>query len=221
MLKLWSILFVVTIASAIVIAWPVLRKKRLNFPACLGLALFALIPLTLYRYWGASDQLAEAKELQQQVAKVKQEIQQLGSRQAIIAELEARVKKTPKQAKGWYLLAKLYLNGGEQEKSLTAMQQAQTLDPDNPQYWLGVVTIRFVKSHHLNNNDKTLLRQVLAKQANNINALNLFAIDAYHQHHYDLALQYWQKILSVVPADSDDAAHIRNMMTQAAKASTL
>jgi len=210
----WLILTVVTLLIFSLVLRPWQQKGATKWWV-LFLGTITLLPLTLYHHWGADQQLAQAKHLQKELATTKQQLLSLGTRAKVVSELEKRVKANPKKAKGWYLLSKLYLGSGDHTKALQAIKTARKLEPNNPQYQLELAEVHFITHHSLSKSDRKLLTIVLNKQPANINALNLFALDAYQKNQHPLAITYWQKILTQLPADSKDAIHIRDMINKA------
>ena len=77
--------------------------------------------------------------------------------------------------------------------------------------------IFFANGRKLSPDDVALLAPILKRDPNNVNAINLLAIDAYLQHHYQTAVSYWERLLLIFPPDSADSKAVLQMIAKAQK----
>lgn len=174
----------------------------------------------LYWRWGASDQLILAHQVKNEVQKIKSEIANTGSIQNLVNRLKARIDKTPDDPKGWYLLGNLYLSHYELDQAVASYQKANSLKPNNPDIMIKLAEALFLKNNKkLTEESQLLVDKVLKKEPQNINSLNLVALDAFQQGDSKKAIQYWEKVLIQLPIDSDDAKQIEAMIAKAKKIS--
>lgn len=214
MLFTWIILFVISIVVFLVVLRPWIFSSSKGIVIGISL-LFAGLALLLYYHWGAIIPLHQATLLKNEMQETKEKLITLDSRAKLIAELEQRVAQHPDKAMGWYLLSKLYAGSGDEKKALHAIESARKRESDNPLFKLAIVEMHFSFHQKLTSADRSLLNSVLQSDAGNITALHLFALDAMQQKHFQLAIQYWERVLTQVPADSEDAETIRGFIKKA------
>lgn len=205
------------------IAWPLLsRRPKTPHPKSniLLLVTFSLLLPTLtfllYGHWGAYQRLDQAGLVQERMAEVKREISQSGSRQSLIAEFEAHLKLKPLNAKGWYLLGKLYLHDGRHKEAVQALQTAKKLNPDDPETLLALAQALFLAHNNaLNAESKKILLQVIKKVPESTLALTLLATDEYNKGHFDQALTYFEQLLPYYSPDSEEGKRLLEIIARA------
>lgn len=132
-MKAFLILMVLLLLGALlIVSWTFLHEKGSKKRIALVLALvllFSFFSVLLYMMLGGawqvrtSERLQDAQQLRQQFANVEQ----------VIARLKAHLAKKP-DAKGWYLLGRLYLSQGQKEMAKAAFKEALRYEPTNPEY---------------------------------------------------------------------------------------
>lgn len=213
MIIFWLIIAAMTLVFLSIVCAPLRRSNTLLLALLLTLPVSAFL---LYAQLGASNKLAEAKTYKQRLADVETQIKQLGSRSNVIAKLKEKIKQRPSDSKGWFLLGKLYFSGGDYTLALESFEKANQFNHGDVDIMLGVAMAQFYKDEHvLTSDSKKLLIAVLAKQKDNVNAINLLAVDAFNQQHYQQAVKYWEQILPQFPAASEDAKSILKMIAKA------
>lgn len=222
----WFILTLLTLLGLVFILKPLLFIEVTNQPErkpsyltaiILGL-LLPLVSILLYLNWGNSKVVSEWRLSQKNANQVKQEIAKLGSREKIIETLQQKVQQLPfdeSSAKGWYLLGKLYFNERKLSEAMSAFQKAVILKPNQPDYLLDFVSVKFYVYHKLTKEDKQLIAKILTLTPQNVNAINLLALDAYQQHDFTSAIRYWEGLLKYFPPGSDDSKNLLDMIRQA------
>lgn len=217
---LWFIFSSIVLTVLIFLAWPFwqhrnqLQPKHYVLLAVLPLAFF-IMSFIGYWHWGSSQQLAHAEQFKLREAQVKQELAQAGSKQALIARFKAVVEKN-NDAKGWYLLGKLYWSNQELDLAVKAFAKAYQIEPNNLEYAYQFAESLFVQHNRkLDEQAQQIVHHLLQQDPDNIAAMNLLAADAYHQKHYKQALAYWQRILPRIPAESEEATAISEMIANA------
>lgn len=162
-----------------------------------GLVLFTA---GCYFLWGAGAGLPTwLKEGQAQLA-LRQALQANGGQDALLQRLKAAVEKTPTDARGWYLLGRVYLVTGQSTAAVHAFSQAQQLNPNNPTYLYAYAQGLFLEGKQLAE-AQTLLAQVLTLSPGNIDALNLQGLVAYAQEDYPAAITSWQRAQALLTPD--------------------
>ena len=215
--ELWFYIFLLLLTVfAMVIALYPLRKHK-------GLQLI-LLPLMLifcgygYWHWGAWSAWQNYLQQQDKQRQVQAVLQTLHGPQDLIEKLKAKLNDNPESARGWYLLGKLYASQQDWNNAMQAFSKAHHFVPDDE-----LITINYLQSqwqlneHHFDEVSRSLITAVLAKNPNQPDALAMLAMDAFMSHDYQLAIDYWQRLLLLAPKDSDDANEIRQAIAKAHK----
>lgn len=169
----------------------------------LGVVILPLVAVLLYYKLGASGAWTQQVLAQQHEAQIRKEIAQLGGLEQIITQLKLRVEQN-QDSHGWYLLGRLYVKAQRYNEAVAAFARADQLKPQQLEVILAYAQARYAQHDGvLDPLAKRLLAQALALQPNQPDALNLLAVDAYRQGHYDQAIAYWQQLLPQFPAGSD------------------
>jgi cytochrome c-type biogenesis protein CcmH/NrfG len=203
---------VATIASIILIH-PLKRTKLLSL---------LLIPFILvlvaggYFLWGGFDLWQDYIQKNESQKQARQMLRSIKSPQELIAKLKEKLDNTPKSAKGWYLLGRLYSAQNENEHAAEAFAKAYELAPDDEQYAVNYAHGLW----QLNNRQFSLpiiqlFNKLLDKNPKQPDALAMLAMNAYMNHDYQSAINYWQRLLELAPPQSDEALAIRKAIAKA------
>jgi len=218
MILFWLVIAVLTFAVTLSFIKPLSHLLSMKTT----LALLVLIPtfsFGTYFYLGSSQEVAQAESFKSRLADVSQRFKQLGSRSNVIMLLEQKVSQRPNDAKGWYLLGKLYLGVGDYRNAARNLTRANQLKLHDTQTMIALVEARFYSNNRsLSNADKAMLREILKKHPNHLNATNLLAIDAYNKHDYKKAVQLWEGLIEQLPPESDDGKALLKMIAKAQRA---
>lgn len=170
----------------------------------------------LYWHWGSTKQVLDAYQVNTEIKKIKTEITNSGSIDALIKRLENKVKTSPNDPQGHFLLARLYLSDQNINKALQSFEKANALKPKDPEIMVNYAQAIFLKNNRkLNTKAKDLINQVLKIDMQNINALNLLAIDAFDRKEYKAAINYWERVLIQLPLNTEEAKQIETMIEKA------
>lgn len=162
--------------------------------------------------WKAQHQFAVR---QKQLKQVSHALQSYKGREGVIQALKARLDHTQHSAKGWYLLGKLYAGEGKWVDSRAAFKEAYHLEP-NTEYLVQYAMSRWQCEHqHLTPKTRQLFESILSQNAKQPEALMVLAMDAYLMGHDEKAIQYWQRLLELLPSNSEDARLIRKAIAKA------
>lgn len=185
-------------------------------------AAFFLVPLifvtafTGYFCWGSFgewQQFVHQRAIQEQAQKV---LQSVKSPQELIEKLRAKLDDTPKSARGWYLLGRLYASQGDKKNAVNAFAKAYQFHRDDEQY-----AVNYAHSLWVSNNQqftkqiRGIFHQLLKNNPNQPDALAMLAMDSFVSHAYEHSINYWQRLLNNVPAQSAEAQTIRKAIAQA------
>lgn len=195
----------------------VAEKKSPNYlTAIVLLIILPAAAILLYLHWGNSQSFFKWRIANQQAAQIKADMAAYGSTQNIIHALQEKLQENPDSAKGWYLLGRLYMSQQQPQQAVQAFAKANHLQPDDIQIMQNYAASLFFANHEkLDTQSRQLLQKVMALQTDNLDAMNLYALGAYRDSDYQTAIQYWEKLLSLVPQQSDASKELLAMIAQA------
>ena len=183
--------------------WP-FRKR--NVVKALGVGvLVGMMAVMAYVYWGdwgAVGRLASMERL----SRMKPD--------ALIATLKIKVAQTPNNPQGWYLLGRLYVGQEQWPLALDAFKKAHDLNPNDALVTINYAhTLWVLNQQRLTRASRSLYEGVLQQNPNQPDALIMLANDAYHHKKFTMAIEYWQRLLLLLPVDSKEAQDIKKTIT--------
>ena len=175
-----------------------------------------VVALSAGFYWqqGTAQQLIKTYQSAQITEQAEQFLQTMGGKQAIIAKLQAQLKRYPTDAQGWYLLGRLYFNDGEYGPAIAALNHANTLKPKQSETELTLAEA-LTLSQQQPSVAQQLLDDLLKREPENPGALNLSALIAYQNHHYQRAIDLWQHLWEQIPPNSETAKALQSAIQKA------
>lgn len=221
----WIIIVLLTFLAIFCVAKPLITDSKSgtfefksNYLVIIITAVFICAAgLGLYSQWGRSADVADSLTKEKNATVVKAAITKYGSRQNIIIALRQKLEHLPfnvEQAKGWYILGKLYFNDQQYPAAVEAFTKAVQLKPNESDYILQLVSVKFLIKHRFDNEDLRLIDQLLKQDPKNFNVINLLALNAYQQENYSVAIRYWEELLNFFPPNSEDAKALLEMIRQ-------
>ncbi|MBL7479916.1 tetratricopeptide repeat protein [Legionella bononiensis] len=208
-----SILVLITIAASILIIYPL---------KCNLLTRIVLVPIiflmasTSYYFWGGFAEWQDYIHQNESRQRAQQVLKSIKSPQELIDKLRAKLDDSPKSAKGWYLLGRLYTSQNETNNAAQAFAKAHRLNPEDEQY-----AVNYAHSLWLMNNQQfsaeiiDVFKNLLNKNPNQPDALAMLAMNAYMSHDYKDAIAYWQRLLVMAPEQSEESQSIRKAIAKA------
>jgi cytochrome c-type biogenesis protein CcmH len=142
----------------------------------------------------------------------------LGQQQiiAMVERLAERLQDNPNDGTGWLMLAKSYGVLGRFAESAAAYGRATALLPPDAQVLADFAdTVAMAQNRQLAGEPEKIVRQALAVDPRNIKALALSGTIAFERSDFRGAIDEWQKILPLVPPDSQAASGIQNSIRDA------
>ncbi|MDF2868277.1 MAG: cytochrome biosis protein CcmI [Gammaproteobacteria bacterium] len=219
----WLLAALLIFTTLLCVAWPFLprlaRTNTLSEPPPKRILILLLIALPglaigLYLHWGSGKQWSLYYQQQKNSQVIDSTLQQFGSPQQVIEKLEAQLQTRP-DAKGWYLLGRLYMSQSLFPQAVAAFANANELKPNDPQTILQYAEAQFLAQHSLSIQAKALIEKVLAQQPDNTEAANILAIAAYQQGDYQQAIDRWEQLLTRFPAQSEDGKKLLEAIARA------
>lgn len=127
----------------------------------------------------------------------------------MVASLAAKLEKEPDNPKGWVMLGRSYKVMGRLDEAARAFEKAGPVMETEPELMLEMAELSAAQNEgKVDGKGLELLKRVLADQPDNPQALVLAGTDAYFRKNYADAARYWEKVLALVPPDSEDARNL-------------
>ena len=190
-------------------------RSRSTFYAALAIAL--LLPaaaITLYRYVGEPRAL-DAAALTASAAQTPAD--HGPDMEAAIVKLADKLKQSPDDAEGWTLLGRAYKATQRFNQARDALKHAHDLAPDDVD-----ITVEYAEAlalaspdHRIQGEPRDLLDKALKADPQNQRGLWLSGIAESQVGNYDAAIAIWNRLLPLLPKDSDVADSIRKQIAQA------
>jgi cytochrome c-type biogenesis protein CcmH len=137
--------------------------------------------------------------------------------QAAIGKLADKLKQNPDDAQGWALLGRAYKAMQRFDEGRDALKHAHDLMPNDVD-----ITVEYAEAlalaspeHRIAGEPRELLDQALKADPQNQRGLWLSGIADSQAGNYDAAIATWNRLLPLLPKDSDVAASIQKQIAQA------
>lgn len=198
------------LAAALV---PLRQSKRL---ALILAPVLALGIMLAYGVWGSwptwrAFHVAQAKQKQ-----AEELVRSLGSTAAIIERFQAHLKQVPNDAKAWFLLGRVYVAEADWLHANKAFTTAHALEPSHEEFTLHYVQSVWELNHQaFDDASRALLLNILKDNPEQPDALAMLAFDAYTRHQDELAVMYWERLLTLAPQGSEEANKLRQAIAKA------
>jgi cytochrome c-type biogenesis protein CcmH len=178
------------------------RVSRIGRGLPIALALLLpLLGLGLYLHWGASDKLALTRELQQPPRDLADMIQRL----------ERTVAVQPESSESWYFLGRAYMANERYQDAADAFAGAiQSAGREPTLLGLQAQAQFFANDKKWSEAVQKLVDEALALDANEPTTLGLVGIAAFESGDFRAAVDYWQRLLAVLPAEDPTRDAIQN-----------
>ncbi|MBK9607817.1 MAG: c-type cytochrome biogenesis protein CcmI [Betaproteobacteria bacterium] len=133
----------------------------------------------------------------------------------LLAKLKARLEANPTDINGWVMLGRGMQLLNEFPASAAAFAKASALKPDDPGLLADYAdSLAMAQNRTLKGKPWELVQQALQIDPRLPKALALAATAEYDEGRFASAKGYWQRLLAVLPPDSEDANEIRTMIAQ-------
>ena len=133
-----------------------------------------------------------------------------------IAQLAAKLKAQPDNAEGWRMLGRSHAVMGQHEQAAAAYRQAAKLLPRDAGVLADLAdSLAMVQGAKLSGEPSRLIQQALALDPQHAKALALAGSAAFEAGTFAQARAHWERLLPLVPADSETAQALRGSIAQA------
>ena len=135
---------------------------------------------------------------------------------ATIGQLAARLEKNPEDGKGWVLLARSQAVLGRFGEASSAYARSVAIFPDDAQLLADYAdTLATVRGGRLQGEPKKLVERALRVDPNNAKALALAGTIRFDDKDFAMAVNYWQRLQGLIPADSEFAKSLQKSIAEA------
>ena len=183
------------------------RNARLGRAApLLAAMLVPVLGLGLYMYWGASDKLQLARQFDQAPQSMSE----------MVGRLEQAVKAQPEAVEGWYYLARAYMVEERPADAAKAFERTVALagrDPALLGQW--AQALYFAGGQQWTEQIQALTDEALRINPDETTTLGLLGISAFEAERFAEAVEYWQRLVTTLPADDPSRAAIQGGIERA------
>ena len=133
-----------------------------------------------------------------------------------VAKLAKKLESNPNDVQGWTMLARSYSSMEKFSEAANAYAKATELTPKNADLWAEYAfATAMAGGRSLEGKPTELINQALKIDPDNAKALQLAGTAAFQAKDYKKAIDYWQRVLKKVPADSDVGQTITERINEA------
>ncbi|MAO92669.1 MAG: c-type cytochrome biogenesis protein CcmI [Rhodospirillales bacterium] len=140
---------------------------------------------------------------------------QMAMIEGMVGTLAARLEQNPNDLQGWVMLGRSYRVLNRPEEAIAALEKAAALAPENVDYLIERARLmRSVAGDQQTPETVALMRDVLALDADNIEALWFLGLDAYQRDQRDAARDYFDKALANLVPGSEEYRALQAEITR-------
>ncbi len=142
------------------------------------------------------------------------------AKQPTIEELQAYLKNSPKDSRGWLQLSYLYQKEGNKKEALTAMDKAFETSPHKIAEDSTMITDRAIlmletEEPGLIDKAQTELNRAIDANPENPTAKEVLGMIYYKKGDYKKAADLWSQVLDIYPAGSPEATQLIDAISEA------
>ncbi|SEN64198.1 c-type cytochrome biogenesis protein CcmI [Nitrosomonas marina] len=135
---------------------------------------------------------------------------------SVLENLIARLNNNPEDIEGWFMLARTYAIMKQYEEAAATYARLNELIPDNPQILSDYADVlAMTNAGSLAGEPSELIQKALSIDPEYPKALALAGTVEFEKNHFDQAANYWERLLAVIPADSQLAKSVSESIAEA------
>ncbi len=136
--------------------------------------------------------------------------------EAMVARLANRLESNPEDGEGWIMLARTYSALGHFPEAANAFAKASAKFPQDPQLLADYAdALAMAQGQSLEGKPEELAKRALEIDGNNMKALALTGTAAFERKDFAKAIEYWERMVPLVPPDSDTAKSVQSSIEEA------
>lgn len=208
-----TILLIVALLAITMLFYPFRHTSRKVFLLAVPIL---LLLMTAYWQLGSFSSWSAYKEKMAHEEQLKAVLATIKTPDELINKLRERLKQSPQDAKGWYLLGRLLASQHHWQEAEQSFLRAYTLNPESEE-----IAVNYAQTAWENKNQEltpaveAITAEILKKNPQQPDILSLYALNAYRQQDYAQAIIFWQKLLGLVPNESQEAQLLRKAIVKA------
>jgi cytochrome c-type biogenesis protein CcmH len=172
-----------------------------------------LVSVSLYLALGNPQGLDPAMETGAQGAPHQLTREQID---AMVARLAQRLESNPDDGEGWVVLARSYNALGRYGEAAAAYAKAEVKFPQDAQLLADYAdSLAMTQGQTLQGKPEALVRRALQVDGNNLKALALAGTVEFEKSDFAKAIEYWKRMLPLLPADSEMGNSVRASIEEA------
>ena len=192
------------------VAAPAKRSKLVAI--AIGIAV-PIVSISLYLGLGNPQGLDPRKESAAQGAAHQLSQEQIES---MAARLAQRLESNPDDGEGWIMLARTYGALGRFTEAAGAYAKAEVKFPRDAQLLADYAdSLAMAQGQNLQGKPEALVRRALQADGNNLKALALAGTVEFEKRDFAKAIEYWRRMLPLLPADSEMGNSVRASIQEA------
>jgi cytochrome c-type biogenesis protein CcmH len=136
--------------------------------------------------------------------------------EAMVERLAAHLRENPDDATGWKLLGRSYASMERFPEAADAYAKAAVRTPRDAQLLADLAeALAMARGRNLEGEPEKLLARALELEPQNLKALALAGTAAFGRRDYRAAVTHWEKMLPLVPAESEEGRSVRASVDEA------
>lgn len=136
--------------------------------------------------------------------------------ETMVTRLAKRLESNPDDGEGWVMLARTYGALGRYGDAAGAYARANVLFPNDAQLLADYAdTLAMAQGQKLAGKPEALVQRALEADGNNLKALALAGTVEFEKSDFAKAIEYWQRMLPLLPADSEMGNSVRSSIKEA------
>ncbi len=189
---------------------PVKRSKAAAIAVAVAVP---LISVSLYLGLGNPQGLEPGKVSAAQGAPHELTPEQINS---MVARLAQKLESEPDNAEGWIMLGRSYNALGRFAEAAAAYAKAEARFPTNAQLLADYAdSLAMAQGQSLQGKPEALILRALQADGNNLKALALAGTAEFEKNDFAKAIEYWKRMLPLLPADSEMGNSVRASIQEA------
>ncbi|PVZ81974.1 c-type cytochrome biogenesis protein CcmI [Serratia sp. S1B] len=188
-----------------------------------GVVLLVVVAVGFYLKTGGLAQVRAWHQVEQQLPQLRERVADEQAHPLSTEEiarlglgLRTSLQYDDRNINDWILLGRIGMALNNGTTATQAFAHAYRLEPDNWDVRLGYVQVLMRSGDPADNKQATvMLRKMVAEDHTNIQALSLLAFNAFEQEDYAQAINTWQLMLKLLPANDTRTEVIKRSIDQA------
>ncbi len=204
-------------------------QSRDNIPSRLiaigAIVLLVVISSGMYFSFGSYQQVTDWQQVRQKLPELSARLMQSSGEPLTDQEMEdlnlalrTRLYEKPDDAMGWLLLGKIALAKYDAANAVEALLKAYQIDPTSSSIRYGYAQALLATGEENNKRQAVeLLNKLIADGSTDIRVYSLLALYSFDNKQYQVAIDYWHKMQTMLGSNDGRTAWLEEQITQASQ----